>query len=119
MIAEISLENFKRFSDLNLKIRNLTVLTGTNSSGKTSILHSILLARQMARAPYKKYVDLNGIDTLQLGSAEEVIHRAANDNLFSIEISDTKGQKWKWSLGVISALSNSLNAAILQEPSDT
>ena len=39
MITEISLENFKRFSNLNLKIRNLTVLTGTNSSGKTSILH--------------------------------------------------------------------------------
>lgn len=55
MITEISLENFKRFSNLNLKISNLTVLTGTNSSGKTSIIHSILLARQMARAPHKIY----------------------------------------------------------------
>ena len=54
MIAEIRLENFKRFRDLTLKTANLTVLTGANGAGKTSILHSLLLARQMVRRNLKK-----------------------------------------------------------------
>ena len=39
MIAEIRLENFKRFRDLTLKGEALTVLTGANGAGKTSVLH--------------------------------------------------------------------------------
>jgi len=49
VITEIHLENFKRFQNLTLKSGALTVLTGANGTGKTSVLHSLLLARQMAR----------------------------------------------------------------------
>lgn len=60
MIARIRLENFKRFRDLSLRTTDLTVLTGSNGVGKTSVLHSLLLARQMTRQP-QSYVELNGV----------------------------------------------------------
>ena len=78
MIARIRLENFKRFRDFSLRTTDLTVLTGANGVGKTSVLHSLLLARQITRRP-QSYVELNGVDTLELGGAEDVIHREASD----------------------------------------
>ena len=58
MIAGIRLEDFKRFRDLSLNTAALTVLTGANGAGKTSVLQSILLARQMARQPQRSHVEL-------------------------------------------------------------
>ncbi len=64
MIAKLQLENFKRFRNLSLRTADLTVLTGTNGAGKTSVLQSLLLARQITRQPQQGYVELNGVDTL-------------------------------------------------------
>ena len=57
MIAEIRLKNFKRFRELTLRAANLTVLTGTNGAGKSTVLQSLLLARQIARQPNRTHVD--------------------------------------------------------------
>ena len=117
MIAKIRLENFKRFHDLSLKTTDLTVLTGANGAGKTSVLHSLLLARQITRQPERSYVELNGVDTLELGSAEDVIHREASDELAAIEVLDTKGKHWRWSFGA-PADNRTLNAAVVDRPVD-
>ena len=97
MIAEIRLENFKRFRELTLKTADLTVLTGANGAGKTSVLHSLLLARQMARHPDRRHVELNGVDTLELGGPEEVIHREASDEVAAVEVVDSDHERWRWS----------------------
>jgi predicted ATPase len=39
MITSLRLERFKRFNELSLPISSLTVLTGTNGAGKTSVIH--------------------------------------------------------------------------------
>jgi predicted ATPase len=47
MLEELRLENFKAFKLLdNLDIKPITILCGTNSCGKSSILQSILLTKQ-------------------------------------------------------------------------
>jgi len=47
MLREITLENFKCFKELkNLNIKPITILCGTNSCGKSSVLQSILLIKQ-------------------------------------------------------------------------
>ena len=117
MIAEIRLENFKRFHDLSLRTADLTVLTGANGVGKTSVLHSLLLARQMTRQPQQSHVELNGVDTLELGGAEDVIHREAGDELAAIEVLDTEGKRWRWSFRA-PVNKRTLNADVVDKPVD-
>ena len=117
MIAEIRLENFKRFHDLSLRTADLTVLTGANGAGKTSVLHSLLLARQMTRQPRQSHVELTGVDTLELGGAEDVIHREAGDELAAIEVLDTEGKHWRWSFRA-PVNKRTLNATVVNNPVD-
>ena len=119
MIAEIRLENFKRFRALALNTANLTILTGANGAGKTSVLHSLLLARQMARQPSRSHVELNGVDTLELGGPEDVIHREAGDDLAAVEILDAEGTRRRWSFRATRTTDKrTLNAIVVDRPDD-
>ena len=42
MIDKLHIKAFKCFEDEELEFRNLTILTGTNASGKSSVIQSIL-----------------------------------------------------------------------------
>jgi predicted ATPase len=46
MIRELHLRNFKCFEDQKIRLRPLTLLTGLNGTGKSSVLQSLLLLRQ-------------------------------------------------------------------------
>lgn len=46
MIQQLTLENFKCFDKLELEIKPLTLITGRNGIGKSSILQSLLMLRQ-------------------------------------------------------------------------
>jgi predicted ATPase len=46
MINAIKIKNFKSIQELSIPISNLTVLTGTNSVGKSSVLQALLVIRQ-------------------------------------------------------------------------
>ncbi|MFC1960728.1 DUF3696 domain-containing protein [Chloroflexota bacterium] len=48
MLTRICLENFKSWENLDLELGNITLLFGTNSSGKTSALDALLLLKQTA-----------------------------------------------------------------------
>ena len=117
MIAEIQLENFKRFRDLRLRTADLTVLTGANGTGKTSVLHALLLARQMTRQPQHDHVELTGIDTLELGGADDVIHREASDELAAIEVLATGEKRWRWSFRAPVNV-RTLNAVVVEKTVD-
>ncbi|QKF65505.1 AAA family ATPase [Campylobacter corcagiensis] len=49
MIDLIKISNFKSISDEELKIKPMTILTGTNSSGKSTLVQSILLMSYYAK----------------------------------------------------------------------
>lgn len=84
MIKSIFLENFKSFKNLhNLQIKPVTILCGTNSCGKSSILQSILTFRQTyeSQNPNQTLL-LNGRFT-HLGSFENIIYDKNSDNIVS------------------------------------
>lgn len=119
MIAEIGLQNFKCFRDLTLRAANLTVLTGANGAGKTSVFHSLLLARQMARQPDRNHVEFNGVDTLELGGPDDVIHREAGDDLATVEVLDTQGDRRRWSFRAADVSdARTLNAIVVDRPDE-
>ena len=46
MLNKLIIENFKIHKHLEVELKNLTLLTGLNSSGKSSVIQSLLLLRQ-------------------------------------------------------------------------
>ncbi|QRK11767.1 DUF3696 domain-containing protein [Archangium violaceum] len=73
MITKLQITGFKRFSSCALDFAALTVLTGLNGAGKTTILQALLLARE-ASTTGASTVPLNGPFGLELGSAEDILN---------------------------------------------
>ncbi|MFZ3218282.1 MAG: DUF3696 domain-containing protein [Candidatus Acidiferrales bacterium] len=79
MIREIHLTNFKCFRSQTIKFGQLTLLTGLNSSGKSTIIQSLLLLRQSYVENMLPDIGLaiNG-PLAQLGTAKDVLHEEAD-----------------------------------------
>jgi predicted ATPase len=74
MITFIETNNFKCLSGIAFNLSPLTVLTGTNSVGKSSLLQSILLTRSAALQRTRQgSVPLNGIHGLNLGEFDDIL----------------------------------------------
>ncbi|MHB8848543.1 MAG: DUF3696 domain-containing protein [Burkholderiales bacterium] len=82
----LTIKRFKCFEELNLRIENLTLLTGKNSVGKSSITQSIRLLREAATAKENPaQLHLNGTD-FQLGTYDEIFNRKSTGGGDLIEI---------------------------------
>ncbi len=73
MITGITVSGFKRFEQGSFDFAPLTVLTGLNGAGKTSLLQAILLAAH-ASLSSARTLSLNGPFNLELGTAEDVLN---------------------------------------------
>jgi predicted ATPase len=87
MIESITLRNFKCFESQLVSTSNLTILTGINGMGKSSVLQSMLLLRQ-------SYLDgllpdtgvvLNG-SLVKMGTAQDVLYEGAQTDEFEIGV---------------------------------
>ncbi|MGA0558019.1 DUF3696 domain-containing protein [Larkinella sp. VNQ87] len=70
LINSLSLENFKCFEKLDVTFAPITLLTGANSSGKSSLINAILAVLQTEQFPF--YLSPNG-KYVNMGSFEEII----------------------------------------------
>lgn len=80
MIKKISIKNFKSIANLNFECSNLNLITGTNSSGKSTFLQSLLLMKQNTI----QNTGLNG-ELLSAGDFREVKNFNVSDNKISIQ----------------------------------
>ena len=87
MINRLDLKNFKCFEELSLPFSPLTILTGFNAGGKSSIYQSLLLLAQSMRYNRRKPTTLilNG-DLVKLGSPGELIYNKAGKKEVVINI---------------------------------
>jgi len=77
MLTALHLGNFKAFSDTQkTPIRPLTLIFGANSSGKSSLIHGLLLAHE---AMWKGKLDVHrtelGGDSVDLGGFRQYVHK--------------------------------------------
>jgi len=82
MITSLKIANFKAFAETqNIPIRPLTLIFGANSAGKSSILHSLVLAHE---ATNKGNLDVFktqvGGDSIDLGGFRQYVHRRNDHN---------------------------------------
>ena len=79
MLTNIKLENFKCFRELDLKCAPLTLLTGINGTGKSSVFQALILLRQTqeeSRAYEAKSLVLDG-QRVELGTPNEILFEGA------------------------------------------
>lgn len=88
MIENLSLINYKAFEKENLDIKPITILLGTNSSGKSSIIQFLLMLKQTINNvnDYESALKLNG-KFVNLGEIENIFrNKNTNKNLrFSLQ----------------------------------
>jgi predicted ATPase len=115
-IQSVSIENLKRFRSLTLPMRAITVLTGANGGGKTTVIDALLLARQASSgAPPPERVQLNGPFGLQLGEAQDVLHRAADPaDGIGVAVAGDDGAVHAWRFAVPDE--RSLNLPVAERP---
>jgi predicted ATPase len=99
MINSLYLMNFKPFENQLLEFRPLTLLSGLNSTGKSSILQSLLLLRQSYQQKLlsKTGLALNG-DLVNIGTAQDALFEGAKEDLIGFDVvwqNDTKGM-WRF-----------------------
>ena len=82
MITEIQIKNFKVWQDTGiLKLAPLTVLFGTNSSGKSSLSQLLLLLKQTVESPDRRRILHFGDkgSLLDVGTFTDLIHNHETD----------------------------------------
>ena len=73
MITRLDLRHFKCFRELKLPLGSLTLLSGANASGKSSVLHALGLMQQTIREhEWSKRLMLNGV-SVRLGVVADVV----------------------------------------------
>jgi len=98
MFSRINLRLFKCFEELSLPLGPLTLLSGPNSSGKSSILQSLVLLHQtMSEHEWSARLLLNG-RALRLGTVSDVVDQVNGRRFFEIGVEcDDSSYTWQFS----------------------
>lgn len=89
-LIELRLSNFKSWQETGpVRLAPITALFGANSSGKTSLLQSLLLLKQTTESPDRSRVlDLTGPNALvDLGTAQDIQFQHEHDRNVGISLS--------------------------------
>lgn len=108
MLREFHLRSFRRFADHRLPLAPLTLLTGLNSGGKSSVLQAMLLLRLAANVRNRsvRAVPLN--DTvLALGNRNAVVSEITAGETFWLTL-DSGNASIEWAFGGADSSGDSL-----------
>lgn len=97
MIAALHLTNFKCFSDQIIECGPLTLLSGLNGMGKSTVLQALLVLRQSYQQGLlpEKALALNG-NLVKVGTVQDALFEGALQEELIFEISWTRGIKGVW-----------------------
>jgi len=96
MITKLKLSNFKSHLNTVLNMGALTVLTGVNSSGKSSVIQSLLLLRQsFKKGRLNAGLDLNE-PLCDIGKGQDALSRFAKNNIITFAISANEEYEWNF-----------------------
>ena len=96
MITRIDLRHFKCFETLKLPLQPLTLLSGVNASGKSSVMQALVLLHQtMREQEWSSRLMLNGA-TLRLGTVADVIDQVYGRHACGIALFDAHVARFDW-----------------------
>ena len=96
MISRIDLRHFKCFETLILPLRPLTLLSGGNASGKSSVMQALVLLHQTMREhEWSSRLMLNGA-TIRLGTSGDVVDQVYGRRGCGIALYDGDADRFEW-----------------------
>ena len=115
MFTQLTLRNFKAWRErIEIPLAPVTVLLGTNSSGKSSLLQALLLMKQTALSPDRSiHLNFGGEDAndyFNFGDFEDVLTRGVKPRHFEIGFSLTSNS-WRDISGVYKRVNGEFNAS--------
>ena len=113
MITSVEIRNFKRFSQVDVSLRGVTVLAGLNGTGKSTLIQSLLLARYTSEFRESRIVPLNGPFGLALGEASELLHPTAQNQVITVVLG-AESQRYEYRFSVPDE--RSLNLRVVERP---
>lgn len=99
MLKRIGIENFKAFSDLQeLNLAPITLIYGANSSGKSSIIHSLMVLKQSILFSNLKGGVYSDKRILDVGNYSTMVysHESNRDITFSLRFADRNSSKYEY-----------------------
>lgn len=97
MLKQLRLTNFKCFEKVVVPFGTLTLLSGLNGMGKSSIIQSLLLLRQSWEQGLLKdgQLALNG-EFAQVGTAQDALYSYAEEEKIGFEVDFEDGTTLRW-----------------------
>lgn len=80
MFKNINISNFKCLVKESMEFKNITILTGANAVGKSSIIQSLLLLEGASKKNSNEILDVNKILGIQIGSPKTLVAQNAVGN---------------------------------------
>lgn len=100
IIRSVGLQNYKCFEHQVLEFNMLTLLSGLNGAGKSSVLQSLLLLRQSYQQNLLRTTGLalNG-DLVHIGTAKDALFEGAKEDVIGFDLAlddDTTKGTWRF-----------------------
>jgi predicted ATPase len=94
MLRNLHISRFKCFQQLDLELGPLTLLSGVNGGGKSSVIQSlVLLSQTLSEREWGRTLLLEGPE-LALGSAADVLNQNARDSIAFGASTSTERLQW-------------------------
>ena len=95
MLTQLDLRHFKCFEVLRLPLRPLTLLSGSNASGKSSVLQALVLLHQTMREyEWSRRLMLNG-EIIRMGTVSDIVDKVYGRDTCEIGLV-SEGGEYQW-----------------------
>lgn len=80
MFKKLTISNFKCLVNESIEFKNITILTGANAVGKSSVIQSLLLLDGASKKNSDEILDVNKILGIKIGSPKTLVAQDAAGN---------------------------------------
>ncbi|MES2702078.1 MAG: DUF3696 domain-containing protein [Bacteroidota bacterium] len=99
MLVDLNLYQFKRFKNENIELSQLTLLTGVNGMGKSSVIQALIILRQSfdrGELQNNGKLIIEDKDLVNLISPDDMLYADADDKKVAITLEDDRENKATW-----------------------
>lgn len=100
MITKLSISNFRSLKDVEVPLSKINVLTGSNNSGKSSVIYALLTLMNFVRNPNQGIDSLFNYHYINLGKLKNVVYSNDSFNTMGIEIFTTSNSSLSTNYGL-------------------